>query len=68
MNNELELLAHMGGREQDFYKRGLDMNWVVPLGPNVDAQSLVEYLHEDRHVVALSVGTHVTSLGLTFWM
>ena len=50
MNKRIWLsLAHMGGREQDFIKEAFDTNWVVPLGPNVDAfeQSLVEYLHED---------------------
>ena len=50
MNKRIWLsLAHMGGREQDFIKEVFDTNWVVPLGPNVDAfeQSLVEYLHED---------------------
>ena len=60
MNKRIWLsLAHMGGREQDFIKEAFDTNWVVPLGPNVDAfeQSLVEYLHEDRRVVALSAGT-----------
>ena len=54
MNKRIWLsLAHMGGREQDFIKEAFDTNWVVPLGPNVDAfeQSLVEYLHEDRYVV-----------------
>ena len=67
MNKRIWLsLAHMGGREQDFIKEAFDTNWVVPLGPNVDAfeQSLVEYLHEDRHVVALSAGTAALHLGL----
>ena len=67
MNKRIWLsLAHMGGREQDFIKEAFDTNWVVPLGPNVDAfeQSLAEYLHEDRHVVALSAGTAALHLGL----
>lgn len=67
MNKRIWLsLAHMGGREQDFIKEAFDTNWVVPLGPNVDAfeQSLVEYLHEDRRVVALSAGTAALHLGL----
>lgn len=52
--------------EQDFIKEAFDTNWVVPLGPNVDAfeQSLVEYLHEARRVVALSAGTAALHLGL----
>ena len=38
MNNRIWLsLAHMSGREQDFIKEAFDTNWVVPLGPNVDA-------------------------------
>ena len=67
MNKRIWLsLAHMGGREQDFIKEAFDTNWVVPLGPNVDAfeQSLSKYLHEDRHVVALSAGTAALHLGL----
>ena len=30
-------LAHMGGHEQQFIQQAFDSNWVVPLGPNVDA-------------------------------
>ena len=30
-------LAHMGGREQEFIQEAFDTNWVVPLGPNVNA-------------------------------
>lgn len=38
MNKRIWLsLAHMGTREQDFIKEAFDTNWVVPLGPNVDA-------------------------------
>lgn len=67
MNKKIWLsLAHMGGREQDFIKEAFDTNWVVPLGPNVDAFeiSLSEYLNENRHVVALSAGTAALHLGL----
>ena len=75
MNNRIYLsLAHMGGREQDFIKEAFDTNWVVPLGPNVDAfeQSLRDYLIDneqlttdnERHVVALSAGTAALHLGL----
>lgn len=66
MNKRIWLsLAHMGGREQDFIKEAFDTNWVVPLGPNVDAfeQSLVEYLHEDRRG-GLECRNGCTSLGL----
>ena len=30
-------LAHMSGREQEFIQEAFDTNWVVPLGPNVNA-------------------------------
>ena len=30
-------LAHMSGKEQDYIKEAFDTNWVVPLGPNVNA-------------------------------
>ena len=30
-------LAHMSGKEQDFIKEAFDTNWVVPMGPNVNA-------------------------------
>lgn len=67
MNKRIWLsLAHMGGREQEFIKEAFDTNWVVPLGPNVDAfeVSLGKYLEQDRHVVALSAGTAALHLGL----
>lgn len=67
MNKRIWLsLAHMGGREQDFIKEAFDTNWVVPLGPNVDAfeKALADYLQEERHVVALSAGTAALHLGL----
>ena len=59
-------LAHMGGREQEFIKEAFDTNWVVPLGPNVNAfeQELAVYVGQDRHVVALSAGTAAIHLGL----
>lgn len=72
MNKRIYLsLAHMGGREQDFIKEAFDTNWVVPLGPNVDAfeQSLRDYLVDnsvdnETRVVALSAGTAALHLGL----
>lgn len=67
MNKRIWLsLAHMSGREQDFIKEAFDTNWVVPLGPNVNAfeKELGGYLGENRHVVALSAGTAALHLGL----
>lgn len=71
MNKKIWLsLAHMGGREQDFIKEAFDTNWVVPLGPNVDAfeGALSHYLsakdEDPKHVVALSAGTASLHLAL----
>ena len=68
-------LARMGGREQEFIQEAFDTNWVVPLGPNVNAfeKSLRDFLiengelkveNEDKCVVALSAGTAALHLGL----
>ena len=61
-------LAHMSGREQEFIQEAFDTNWVVPLGPNVNAfeKSLQYYLLKDgcQRVVALSAGTAALHLGL----
>lgn len=59
-------LAQMGGEEQKYIKEAFDTNWVVPLGPNVNAfeQDLRNYLNEDVHVVALSAGTAALHLAL----
>ncbi len=59
-------LAHMGGREQDYIREAFETNWVVPLGPNVDAfeQSLSAYLDPCKELVALSSGTASIHLGL----
>jgi len=59
-------LAQMGGGEQAFIKEAFDTNWVVPLGPNVDAfeKDLEAFVGEGRHVVALASGTAAIHLGL----
>ena len=59
-------LAHMSGKEQDYIKEAFDTNWVVPLGPNVNAfeADLEAYLGEDKKVVALSAGTAAIHLAL----
>lgn len=76
MKNRIWLsLAHMSGREQEFIQEAFDTNWVVPLGPNVNAfeKSLQDFLigngelkveNEDKRVVALSAGTAALHLGL----
>ncbi|MFR7810684.1 MAG: DegT/DnrJ/EryC1/StrS family aminotransferase, partial [Butyricimonas faecihominis] len=68
-------LAHMSGREQEFIQEAFDTNWVVPLGPNVNAfeKSLRDFLiengelkieNEGKRVVALSACTAALHLGL----
>ena len=52
-------LAHMSGKEMGFIQEAFDTNWVVPLGPNVNAfeQDLERFVGQDKKVVALSAGT-----------
>ena len=76
MENRIWLsLAHMGGREQEFIQEAFDTNWVVPLGPNVNAfeKALRDFLigngtlkveNVGKLVVALSAGTAALHLGL----
>lgn len=61
-------LAHMSetGLEQKYIKEAFDTNWVVPLGPNVNAfeEDLKKFSGEGRDVVALSAGTAAVHLAL----
>lgn len=61
-------LAHMSseGLEQKYIQEAFDTNWVVPLGPNVNAfEAELKVFHGDgREVVALSSGTAAVHLGL----
>lgn len=59
-------LAHMSGEEQKFIKEAFDTNWIVPLGPNVDAfeLELKTFFGGEREVVALSSGTAAVHLAL----
>ena len=75
-------LAHMSeaGLEQKYVKEAFDTNWVVPMGPNVNAfeQDLTEFVSQkslplggdleeaslDRKVVCLSAGTAAVHLAL----
>ena len=56
-------LAHMGGREQEFIQEAFDTNWVVPLGPNVNAfeKALRDFLIEngEKQVVAAAEGNRI---------
>ena len=76
MKNRIWLsLAHMSGREQEFIQEAFDTNWVVPLGPNVNAfekalrafvieNGKLKVENEGKQVVALSAGTAALHLGL----
>ena len=69
-------LAHMSedGAEQKYVKEAFDTNWVVPMGPNVNAfeQELANMANSktdgseplDRKVVCLSAGTAAVHLAL----
>ena len=56
----------MSGNEQKFIQEAFDTNWVVPLGPNVDAfeTELENYIGENKKVVALTSGTAAIHLAL----
>lgn len=79
MNKRILLcLAHMSetGMEQKYVKEAFDSNWVVPLGPNVNAfeKDLEDFVNHidmpdgnavlDKKVVALSSGTAAVHLAL----
>lgn len=61
-------LAHMSedGIEQRYVKEAFDTNWVVPLGPNVNAfeEDLKNFVGGQNEVVALSAGTAADSFGI----
>ena len=68
-------LAHMSedGVEQKYVKEAFDTNWVVPMGPNVNAfeHNLADFANAmddgsklDRKVVCLSAGTAAVHLAL----
>ena len=61
-------LAHMSetGEEQKHVKEAFDTNWVVPLGPNVNAfeEDLKAFVGGNNEVVALSAGTAAVHLAL----
>lgn len=65
-------LAHMSeeGFEQKYVKEAFDTNWVVPMGPNVNAfeQDLANFVNSgadlDRTVACLSAGTAAVHLAL----
>ena len=66
MNKVYLCLAHMSGNEMKYIQEAFDTNWVVPLGPNVNAfeEELERYVGDGKKVVALSSGTAAIHLGL----
>ena len=67
MNKRIYLcLAHMSGNEMKYIQEAFDTNWVVPLGPNVNAfeDDLKNFVGENKEVVALSAGTAAVHLAL----
>ena len=54
------------GLEQKYIKEAFDTNWVVPLGPNVNAfeKDLESFVGQQKKVVALSAGTAAVHLAL----
>ena len=77
MANRIYLcLAHMSeaGMEQKYIKEAFDTNWVVPLGPNVNAfedelrnfvaSNVNDNVNGNKEVVALSAGTAAVHLAL----
>lgn len=61
-------LAHMSetGLEQKYIQEAFDTNWVVPLGPNVNAfeKDLESFVGQNKRVVALSSGTAAVHMSL----
>ena len=69
MNKRIYLcLAHMSpnGAEQKYIKEAFETNWVVPLGPNVNAfeEDIRQFIGQSKEVVALSSGTAAVHLSL----
>ncbi len=59
-------LAHMSGNEMKYIQEAFDTNWVVPLGPNVNAfeEDLEAYVGQGKKVVALASGTAAVHLAM----
>ena len=67
MNKRVYLcLAHTTSKELEYIHDAFENNWVVPLGPNVDAfeRALEDYVGGASKVVALSSGTAAIHLAL----
>src|SRR5690625_6259698 len=56
---------HMSGREQKYIQEAFDLNWIAPLGNNVDGfeKELVEYINV-KDAAVVSSGTAAIHLAL----
>lgn len=59
----------MSGKEQDFIREAFDTNWVVPMGPNVNAfekdlEAFANNSQLNKKIVCLSAGTAAVHLAL----
>ena len=63
-------LAHMSGKEQAFIKEAFDTNWVVPLGPNVNAfeDELKHFVGQDKEdcCFVCGYGSHPSGINPTW--
>jgi len=67
MNSKILLSPpHMGGNELNFINSAFESNWIVPMGPNIDAfeTDLEKYIQEDKDVLCVSSGTAAIHLAL----
>ena len=67
MNKKIWLSSpHMGGTEMKYVQEAYDINWVAPLGPNVNGleEDLENYLGNQTFIGALNSGTAAIHLGL----
>ena len=67
MNSKILLSPpHMGGNEINFINSAFDSNWIVPMGPNIDAfeTDLEKYVQEDKNILCVSSGTSAIHLAL----
>lgn len=79
MEKILLCLNHLGGKEIEYVTKAIEDNWIVPLGPDVNAfeKELLEFMLSEftdtearekdsvRRVLALSAGTAAIHLALT---
>ena len=67
MNKKIWLSSpHMGGTEMKYVQEAYDINWVAPLGANVNGleEDLENYLGNQTFIGALNSGTSAIHLGL----